>query len=247
MRCNPLAISQLQPGTCSVCERRVDSFATYGVPPRPGRCPHCGAKPRNRAFLAFLLRHQRMLSDPSAWVLEIGPSKLGLALHSSTRALGAAQYVAVDIRKLAFHALPGPHRFVLANATHLPFASSTFALILCNNILPYIHNYEAALAEIARCLRPSGVIMLETHLAGARTVSARQLWHEQPHLTAQYFAENGDEWQFGHDFPDLVRRAGLTLYCEELFADATPADKQSAGFKAQARIMLARKRGVDSQ
>jgi ubiquinone/menaquinone biosynthesis C-methylase UbiE len=58
-----------------------------------------------------------------------------------------------------------PHlvvRFTTAAAEDLPFANSTFDVVLCRVAIPYTDN-RRALAEMGRVLRPGGVLVLKTH------------------------------------------------------------------------------------
>ncbi len=45
-----------------------------------------------------------------------------------------------------------------ANALELPFADDTFDRVICSEVLEHIPDYEAALAEIERVLRPGGLL-----------------------------------------------------------------------------------------
>ena len=53
-------------------------------------------------------------------------------------------------------------RFATAAAEQLPFAGSVFDVVLCRVSIPYTDN-RAALSEIARVLRPGGILLLKTH------------------------------------------------------------------------------------
>ncbi len=44
------------------------------------------------------------------------------------------------------------------DALHLPFADASFDRIICSEVLEHIPDYHAALAEIARILRPGGIL-----------------------------------------------------------------------------------------
>jgi|SRR5829696_2379857 len=58
---------------------------------------------------------------------------------------------------------PGhPVRFVTSAAESLPFSNDSFDLVQCRVSIPYTNN-RAALAEIARVLRPGGILLLKTH------------------------------------------------------------------------------------
>jgi ubiquinone/menaquinone biosynthesis C-methylase UbiE len=47
-----------------------------------------------------------------------------------------------------------------ADATSLPFAASSFDAVILGEVLEHVENEEAALAEMARVLRPDGVLAL---------------------------------------------------------------------------------------
>jgi SAM-dependent methyltransferase len=52
--------------------------------------------------------------------------------------------------------------FATSGAEHLPFTDGSFDVILCRVALPYTDNRQA-LREMARVLRPGGVLLLKTH------------------------------------------------------------------------------------
>ena len=226
---------------CSICEREVEAFEQYGVPPRVGRCPHCGAKPRNRAYLAYLIERLKPRLNADSTVVEIGPSRVGLRTHSSKRAIGVARYIAVDLRRLKFHReLERPHYAINASVQQLPLADRCADLILCNNVLPFLPDYQSALQEMRRCLKDDGRLMVETHIDGDKTMSAADRHALEPWRSAEDIAENGDHWWFGTDFTQIVAAADLELYTTELFRDLSLHDKHKAGLKAQVLLMLAK-------
>ena len=58
---------------------------------------------------------------------------------------------------------PGvPVRFITSAAEQLPFTAGAFDVVLCRVSIPYTDN-RAALAEMARVLRPGGILLLKTH------------------------------------------------------------------------------------
>lgn len=52
--------------------------------------------------------------------------------------------------------------FVRASGDCLPFADKSFEVVLCRVALPYMNN-RRAISEIARVLRPGGVLLLKIH------------------------------------------------------------------------------------
>lgn len=61
-----------------------------------------------------------------------------------------------------FDALKRPNTctYSLADGTHLPFASASFDVVICSEVLEHVPNYMAMLAEIERILKPSGTLAL---------------------------------------------------------------------------------------
>jgi SAM-dependent methyltransferase len=53
-------------------------------------------------------------------------------------------------------------RFVTSAAETLPFSNASFDVVQCRVAIPYTDN-RAALSEIARVLRPGGILLLKTH------------------------------------------------------------------------------------
>jgi ubiquinone/menaquinone biosynthesis C-methylase UbiE len=102
-------------------------------------------------------------------VLDVGCG-VGQALFPLAINRGAAG-VGVDISETGcrmgreFYADHFPQariNFLLSQAESLPFAADSFDVVNCGLALPYTHNARA-LAEIARVLRPGGILLLRMH------------------------------------------------------------------------------------
>ena len=225
---------------CCVCSQPVGCFEPYGVPPRRGRCPHCGAKPRSRA-LHRLVRDRvgpRLASGDR--VLEIGPSRFSADHVIGSDLFAPARCVAVDVRRRRHHRrLGAAGRFVEADAAMLGFAGASFDFILCNNTLPYVREDHRALTEIARCLKREGLAMIDTHRGSGTTRSAEAFRRERPDLGDDWFAANGDAWVYGEDFLDRVREAGLDPVEVELFPGAPVRFFAAYGLKPRVRALFA--------
>jgi SAM-dependent methyltransferase len=93
-----------------------------------------------------------------------GASGVGIDIAPESGIVGRALY-----RETA----PGADvTFVRGVAEQLPFPASSFDVVICRVVLPYTDNVHA-LAEIARVLRPQGVLLLRIHHARYYT---RKLW-----------------------------------------------------------------------
>ncbi len=69
------------------------------------------------------------------------------------------------------HDVDGACRYAAGDAYALPFASSTFDLVVCIGVLQAVASPERVVAESARVLRPGGVLVVEA--LNARALAAR--------------------------------------------------------------------------
>lgn len=69
----------------------------------------------------------------------------------------ARRWIGVDFRATASGA---SHADVFGSGLHLPFAGAAFDVVLCTEVLEHVSEPDALIAEIARVLRPGGVLIL---------------------------------------------------------------------------------------
>ncbi len=118
---------------------------------------------RSTRAYAFGLAH--LPSDlPPGPVLEIGTGQ-GYGAAFLSRALPQRRTVAIDVTYECFHLANlqfGPLRpwFVQASASHLPFASQTFALVTAVMTFHCLPQPQQVLHEVARVLCPRGALLL---------------------------------------------------------------------------------------
>lgn len=225
---------------CWVCENPVAEFLAFGVPARPGRCPHCGAKPRNRAVHWYLRQVIRPRLVATSEVLEVGGSRVAVQRFTTEAVIGGSRYTVIDRRTLEFHArIEPPHRFIPMDVTNADFADNSFDVILCNHTLPYIRDDGKALSEIFRILKTDGLAMLDSSHEEDRTRSVDAYRREHPDLGDEYFAENGDQWVYGQDYVARLEAAGFTIRLDVLFADCATAFKREHGLKDRHELIVA--------
>lgn len=200
---------------CLVCDSSFSEFESYGIPKKLGRCPNCGSKGRHRSLAIFLQRISEHIFEDQEWkILEVGPSKSMTRNIVCERNLGKGIYTAIDIRELKHHrSLKSPHMFKQASVYEMDFAADSFDLVLCNNLLPFLSDSPKAIQEMKRCLKPNGLMLLNTPIYFDRlTRSAAELKSQDPEkYTDLFLEENGDAWEFGEDFLPQLRNLGLEL------------------------------------
>ena len=111
-----------------------------------------------------------------------------------------------------------------ANALALPFADNTFDKVICSEVLEHIPDYQGALHEIERVLKPNGIAM---HLFGAAAASLDQNPHHEPLVTQGYV-------------PDLYQQGGhhIARYWKQFAAAVSfalsPLTQGHPGFSVRA-------------
>lgn len=223
---------------CLACRGRFPEFERYGLPERAGLCPGCGAKPRHRALLLFLRRWLRPRLLGGGEVLDIGPSQPVTRFVPRQTTIGRARYTAIDLDRRPHHRrLRAPHRFRRMDATRLEYPGGVFDVILCNNVLPFVPDDAAILAEIRRCLKPGGVAMVDVDVQVRRTTAAAEL--PAGRFTAAYVTINGSHRFYGRDYPARLRAAGLAPLRFDPLLGLGPAYRRHHGLKADGRVYLA--------
>ena len=197
---------------CLICDSQLENFSEYGVPAKVGKCSICGAKARHRSMALFLMKLlpvEARTSKTPVRVLEVGPSKVTVNRVIQSRFIGDSRWTLIDVRRLNYHRqVSPPHEFIQMNLCGMTFPNNSFDLIICNNILPFIFDFSGALNEIYRCMRDSGLGILNSDLTDSdKTISAKELQRMDPDLyNEDYLSENGTEWYFGQDFHEHLSR-----------------------------------------
>ena len=112
-------------------------------------------------------RLEKLGLKPGAWVLDLGCGE-GRHVHG-LHVLGGINVVGLDRdgpslvkAREGLAMLPAATAttgFVEGDAYRTPYADATFDAVICSEVLEHLEDYHAALAEIARVLKPGGVFV----------------------------------------------------------------------------------------
>lgn len=128
--------------------------------------------------LNFASRLARIPRPPRAGrLLDIGAA-FGFAVSEARRAGWDATGIEISIAAARRASAAAPGRVLVANALRTPFAADAFDVVTLWDVLEHLSDPHAAIAEVARLLRPGGRLVLSTGDVGslaARLSGAR--WH----------------------------------------------------------------------
>ncbi|MDP8957382.1 MAG: ubiquinone/menaquinone biosynthesis methyltransferase [Actinomycetota bacterium] len=125
-----------------------------------GRLVSFGQDPRWRRFMV-----SRLPVDPDARVLDVATGTAAVAIEiarrTGSRLVGLDQsdpMVREGIRRVSRANLEGRIRFVLGSAERLPFQDASFDAVTFAYLLRYVDDVGSTLKELARVVRPGGVL-----------------------------------------------------------------------------------------
>lgn len=194
--------------------------------PLAGVCKACGSLPEDRAFAGFFRDVVRPLTDSTSRILEMAPPAPIISYFPTPRFIGEAKYTAVaPVRLPMADSLRPPHRVLAMDITRLSFSDSSFDVIICNHVLPYVRSDFLAMSEVHRCLKAQGVAFLNVSVAPGKSKRAGA-GTGQP--------GTGQEWSYGEDYFERLAAAGL--FVERIPLPPLLAGKpEAAGLPADAQ------------
>jgi len=153
---------------------------------RLGTALSFGQDPRWRRFLV-----SRVNAIPGSWVLDVA-SGTGLVARElarrNLRVVGLDQSEAMVRRGVAAvrgAGLADRVAFALGQAERLPFEDETFDAVTFTYLLRYVDDPQATLTELARVLRPGGVMAaLEFHVPPEPWLHAAWMFHTRAVMPA---------------------------------------------------------------
>jgi SAM-dependent methyltransferase len=150
---------------CPCCGRTARRFIPTITPVGPNRpnarCPHCGARDRQRYLWLYLERKTNLLVDRLR-VLHFAPERIFEQRLGSRPNL---DYVSIDLER--------PRATVKADITDLPFPDDSFDVILCSHVLEHVVEDRKAMRELFRVLRPDGWRWFSSRSTSAGTRRSR--------------------------------------------------------------------------
>jgi SAM-dependent methyltransferase len=188
---------------CPICSRRTRAFERFGAPPRAGAlCPVCGSLERHR-FL-FLYLERRVTTDEGPLdLLHFAPEACLAALFSAREGV---RYHSVDVEFSAAESRQ--------DLTRLALRSASFDRVVCSHVLEHIVEDRAAMIELHRVLRPSGVAFVQVPLGREGRPTYEDPRITDPDERNRIFGQRDHVRIYGPDVRDRLAAAGFRVTVE---------------------------------
>lgn len=208
---------------CPVCEQ---SFSTpfapshYGITHRPdASCLNADCQSLERHRLLWLYLKDKLLVSQIS-VLEIGPTK---SLQRAFEKIPNIQYVGLDLTSRRAN--------VRADINSLPFAKNTFDVAICYQVLEHIPDFQKAVRELNRVIRPSGTVFFQVPL-DINLENTFEIATKDPSEREKLYGQSDHLRVFGMDFPDYLDKGGFNTVCVDYVSDFSSQDQTRLGLKS---------------
>ena len=198
---------------CPCCGSHFRRFLPYGIgipddPRRSGWCPSCESLDRHRLLWLYLPNCTNIFRARLR-VLHFAPEAI---IQNKLRASPNLEYTSAD--------LDSPLAMVSLDITDIPYAESTFDVVLCSHVLEHIPDDRKAMSELYRILKPGGwaLLLVPFDAEGSETFVDPKLL--DPKERERLFGEFDHFRVYGRDFKDRLEHSGFTVrqecYAQEL-------------------------------
>ena len=168
----------------------------YADMPQDVVCPICHSIPRHRIIAWHLEQRPDLLQSKK--ILHFAPER-SLSLWLGRQGLKATT---ADLNKPADLKL---------DLTDIELPDDSYDVVICNHVLEHVSNYQLALSELRRILRPGGLLIISFPVDPTYDTV-----YEDPSIVdsqdrIKHFGQYDHLRVFGNDSTDILRKAGFRV------------------------------------
>jgi predicted SAM-dependent methyltransferase len=165
-------------------------------------CPYCGSFDRERHLFMYFDKLHLWEKMKGSGILHFAPE---YHLSRKIEDQKPGTYVKGDL-------FPKDATIVKVDATAISYQDNTFDLVIANHILEHIPDYQKALREIYRVMKPGGTAILQTPFSKVLTSNFEDAAITTPSLRAYFYAQHDHVRVFGERaLLNALQQAGFTL------------------------------------
>lgn len=170
-----------------------------------------------RSYAYLYRRIPKLVRGKEVLELATGPGALAKRIAPVTKRMLATDYSEGMIAEAKKGACPNNLRFEVADAHSLPYADASFDAVVIVNALHLLPEPERALREVARVLRPDGVLIAPNFVKQRESLFARS-WEALLSLAGLRFA---NQWT-PEEYLDFLKKNGWEVRFYEMMQARMP-------------------------
>jgi SAM-dependent methyltransferase len=213
---------------CPCCDNHFHRFIPYGFtqrgpdgPTRNSRCPGCGYIDRHRLLWLYIQSHTNIFSDRLK-ILHFAPEAI---IQKKLRSCSNLDYTSADLNS--------PLAMITLDITNIPYAQSSFDVILCSHVLEHIPDDVTAISELYRILKPDGWALILVPFNAERAETFEDASIVDPKERSRLFGQYDHVRVYGRDFVARLQHAGFTVHQEFYVRELGPALAQRCGLHTE--------------
>jgi SAM-dependent methyltransferase len=199
---------------CPVCDNKFKKFLPYGrLHPRENAlCPSCLALERHRLMYLYLKERTDFFTSDK-YVLHIAPE---YCFINRFEKLSNLNYLTADIES--------PLAKVRMDIEKIQYNDNTFDVIFCNHVLEHVNDFDQAVRELYRVLKPSGWAIMQSPQDMRMEHTLKDDSITDPRERERVFLQSDHLRLFGRDYNEELSKNGFTVK-EDMFVKEMPADR----------------------
>ncbi|MRW92824.1 methyltransferase domain-containing protein [Duganella sp. FT80W] len=201
---------------CVVCRQNVQQFLPYnqgyaalsplqkalqvvGSDIDNFSCPHCGSTDRERHLFIYLSQPGLLQRISGGNVLHFAPERY---LRLLIQAQQPQQHVLADM-------YPNAADVQKIDMQDIGFPNDYFDLVIANHVLEHVNDYQQAIRELTRVLKPGGLAILQTPYSSILPSTIVEESASSLATREMLFGQSDHVRLYGTDIFTLISSAGL--------------------------------------
>lgn len=189
---------------CPICHWKGYSFLDIDIGSqgkyicRNALCPRCESHPRHRLVYLYLEKYFKQFKKKHIRCLHVAPEHCLANILKDNKKI---HYVSIDIK-------PGIAKRV-ENLERLSFLSERFDLIVCLHVLEHVNNDYAAMKELRRVLKNTGICIIDVPIDNNRQTTYVDPSVIDPKERVKKFWQYDHVRLYGLDFKKRLEKSGF--------------------------------------
>ena len=210
------------------CYRKMLPYGRNHIRPN-AIAPHSMSLERHRLIWLYLQRRTDFFTA-SLSVLHIAPE---YCFIKRFKQMSNLLYTTAD--------LVSPWAEVKMNVQQMPFADSSFDVVLCNHVLEHVDNDLQAMREIRRVLTADGFAILQVPIDYSMEQTLENPDYNTPELREEYYGQRDHLRLYGRDYPKRLEQAGFSVVEDDFVKTLSPAEVERYALPPNELLYICRK------